>query len=571
MTSKAHKVLLKPADQNAILPGLLGRLPLALQQRLADVVARGLLGPTDLDPKLIAELSDFDESDGLLCIDRFLSTNLAGIRNKSGFMVGVLNRFKAERGTGGASATPAIKHPPEGTAPPSTTTTTTISAPPKLVAPPTEVRGATVPKPDGTDATSRTVHVGHLTSQVGLEVLRQIFECIGPVASVRRGGDDTYAFVEFTDAAAADAAINMTGTQVRGCVLKVNRATPKTPANPLFPGATTPSAAAAAVLSGVPGGAVAPTQLVALANITSPAALAALQKQAAAAHAASTKAPGGGDDTTFGGVPPGNGSTLLEADVSEQFAHLNPAQQRAAIEERHRSLMLRSQAQTTMHPHQAWGMSRRRSTSPSENDSDDESDDDSRRSEDRSHNNNNRRERGFPETTTHHHHREHRRHRSSSGAQPSHHARHRESSASAEYRSTARDEYYRTTERRRASPPRYHRASVEEHHHRSAAAASEDDRYYSYRSSAYYGEDRKYSRSSDPYHRGSRSSAASSSSYRDDHAARESYHHHRGHDDRDEYWAAGARRSGGGRRAYDDDDRYRDGGRRSERVVSAAR
>ena len=73
-------------------------------------------------------------------------------------------------------------------------------------------------------APSRTIHVGNLSPGASPAVLRQIFECIGGVRDVRVAGDGRYGFVDFLDAAAAEAAVAMNGTMVCGAALRVEKA-----------------------------------------------------------------------------------------------------------------------------------------------------------------------------------------------------------------------------------------------------------------------------------------------------------------------------------------------------------
>ncbi|KAJ8599953.1 hypothetical protein CTAYLR_002833 [Chrysophaeum taylorii] len=257
--------LLQPPPAETLLPGMLGHLPLSLQERLQVAVQAGTLGPTDLDPRIVLELRALSEDGGIVCIERFLSSNLAGIRNKSGFLVGIINKFKADDPTAARASSSKL--------------------------------GTT---------TSRTVHVSNLNATVATrDVLRQIFECIGPVVEIRMGSDPSYAFVEFSDPSFADAALGLDGTDVGSCAIKVKRANPKP-----------------ATVQEIP---------VPLA-LTSPAAIAALTKR------------------------------TPQDDVADDVSRLNPAQRRALIEQRHRSVITR----------QAWGMSKRQS---SDSDSDDDSDD----------------------------------------------------------------------------------------------------------------------------------------------------------------------------------------------------
>ena len=202
------------------------------------------------------------EAAALVCVNRFLASNLANIRNKSGFLVGVLNRFREEGGE-------------------------------KVLEDPSE----------------RTVHVGNLVKGVTADVVRQIFNCIGKVLSVRL--ENQFAFVEFTEKSSAEMALKLDGTDVAGAKIKVTKAIPPPPAAQV----------------------IAPS-FTALANITSPAAFEALQKQAQQKPSLAQE---------------------------HHMALLNPAQQRAAIEQRHQTLMTNTS--------RAWGMSRRRSPDSDRSDS----------------------------------------------------------------------------------------------------------------------------------------------------------------------------------------------------------
>ena len=142
---------LKPPPAGALLSGHLAHLPLVCQQRLSEVVQSGALGPADLDPKLVIDLCSMPEAAALVCVERFLSSNLFSIRNKSGFMVGVINRFKAEVGPEGLKSEAAM--------------------------PPIHAAGHGDP--------SKTVHVGNLPREVGDRVLEQIFGCIGALRATR--------------------------------------------------------------------------------------------------------------------------------------------------------------------------------------------------------------------------------------------------------------------------------------------------------------------------------------------------------------------------------------------------
>ena len=166
----------------------------------------------------------------------------------------------------------------------------------------------------------KTIHVGNLNSQVTAEVLREIFGCIGPIQDVRIAADGRYGFVDYVSADAATASLAMTGTMVCGSAIKVQRASqPKIYGNQAVP---PPMPMLAQLHNDLPG---------ALAGVTSPAVLAALAK--------------------------GRSS---EEPVVPNYAFMNPAQQRAAVEQRHREMLAQNKGA-------AWGVQKRH-----ESDSDDE-------------------------------------------------------------------------------------------------------------------------------------------------------------------------------------------------------
>ena len=98
-------------------PGSIATLPQALQERLGPALAQGMINQFDLDPKVIQDLSTMPENQGIMCIDRFLASNLFQIRNKSAFMVGVINRSKTEVAAGVAVPMPSMMPPPGTGAP----------------------------------------------------------------------------------------------------------------------------------------------------------------------------------------------------------------------------------------------------------------------------------------------------------------------------------------------------------------------------------------------------------------------------------------------------------------------
>jgi len=193
---------------------------------------------------------------------------------------------------------------------------------------------------------AKTIHVGNLSPAVSVEVLRQIFGCIGQIVDVRVASDGRYGFVDFAEAEAATAALNMNGTDVCGHQIRVQRATqPRLYSNQANP----PPAPMLAQLQPVP-------EFSAIAGVTSAAALEALQKQAK--HAAPTAAVPGVEN-----MP--------------NFAFMNPAQQRAALEARHRE-MLASSGNVS-----GWGVAKRREESASDDSPSDSDDSRYRRRRDR--------------------------------------------------------------------------------------------------------------------------------------------------------------------------------------------
>ncbi|KAK7230320.1 hypothetical protein SO694_0018007 [Aureococcus anophagefferens] len=301
--ASAASVFTRQPVPGSVLSGHLSHLPLCCQLRLKDMVQTGALGPADLDPKLIIDLCNMPEESALVCVERFLNSNLFQIRNKSGFMVGVISRFKQEAGRGG------MRNRGDG--------------------PKANVAGHGDP--------AKTIYVGKLGGCVAADVLAEIFGCIGPVSDARVDGSGAFAFVEFRDAEAAEAAAAMDGTDIAGQRIAVRPAKAKELDASTIERVAALHEAADALQRELPStitaglGVVGPTQLTALASITSPAALAALRR--------------GGDER--GKAPP------ITSDA--RCTEMNPAQRRAEVEARHRGQMLGT----------AWGMCKRRSESRS--------------------------------------------------------------------------------------------------------------------------------------------------------------------------------------------------------------
>ena len=192
---------------------------------------------------------------------------------------------------------------------------------------------------------SKTIHVGNLNSCVSAEMLRQIFGCIGSIVDVRVSAEGRYGFVDFVEAEAATASLAMHGTVVCGAPLRVQRATqPKVYGNQAVPPPMP-------MLAQLQNGAVA--EFTALAGVTSPAALAALARQATDKNKSSSSFSHNKEDET---EPSSNLRKDLDPKEEQQnvanYAFMNPAQQRAALEARHREMVAKSVG--------GWGVSRKR-------------------------------------------------------------------------------------------------------------------------------------------------------------------------------------------------------------------
>ena len=87
--------------------GGMGTLSPALSGRLQSAIAGGLFPATALDPKILGDLGALPEHMASVVLDRFLSSNMANVRNPSAFLVGVMNRYKSEVQAGGVAIPPA--------------------------------------------------------------------------------------------------------------------------------------------------------------------------------------------------------------------------------------------------------------------------------------------------------------------------------------------------------------------------------------------------------------------------------------------------------------------------------
>ena len=84
----------------------LGQLSPGLSAKIQGAIASGSFPATALDPKILSDLAQLPEHMASVVIDRFLSSNMGNIRNPSAFLVGVMNRFKAEVQQSGGAVPP---------------------------------------------------------------------------------------------------------------------------------------------------------------------------------------------------------------------------------------------------------------------------------------------------------------------------------------------------------------------------------------------------------------------------------------------------------------------------------
>lgn len=241
------------------LPGHLGRLPAAVQEAMRVSVEAGALGPADLDPSVVGKLKALPEAAALICVKRFLAADLSDVANKTGFLVGIIGRLRRE--------TPAA-----------------------LAGGPAPVAIAA-----GHGDFNKTLWVGNLPSDVKTEQLRAVFGCVGIIRDLRLAQGGNIAFVEYEKAEDAAAARQLDGARLKGARLAVRRADPRrsdaTEQSAARGAAARATARVVAPLvprerAAAVGGVAGPRQLAALAAVTSPAVLQALDAPAAPRPAA---------------------------------------------------------------------------------------------------------------------------------------------------------------------------------------------------------------------------------------------------------------------------------------------
>ncbi|KAH8077322.1 hypothetical protein JL720_10042 [Aureococcus anophagefferens] len=188
--------------------GGMGTLSPALSGRLQSAIAGGLFPATALDPKILGDLGALPEHMASVVLDRFLSSNMANVRNPSAFLVGVMNRYKSEVQAGGVPIPPAPPQllglaaggdaaaalqsqvAPDAAAAAAAGLAAAGFAPASVLGAPAMGFGArraalmgaqsvtSTGVPQNTNpllAPSKTIHVGNLNAAVTPDVLRQIF------------------------------------------------------------------------------------------------------------------------------------------------------------------------------------------------------------------------------------------------------------------------------------------------------------------------------------------------------------------------------------------------------------
>lgn len=74
-----------------------------IQGALEELYATGLVQRTELDVKVFSLLGDMEEDDAIDVVTRFRSSRLTHVTNRSGFLVGIINKVKLERGPSAAA------------------------------------------------------------------------------------------------------------------------------------------------------------------------------------------------------------------------------------------------------------------------------------------------------------------------------------------------------------------------------------------------------------------------------------------------------------------------------------
>lgn len=90
-------------------------LPISVQMRLDPLYQSGVLQQSDLEANVLQSLAQFPEHVANEITAKFCESNLASVNNKTGWLVGIIKRFRAQ----GATTSPSNMAPGHGYPPPS--------------------------------------------------------------------------------------------------------------------------------------------------------------------------------------------------------------------------------------------------------------------------------------------------------------------------------------------------------------------------------------------------------------------------------------------------------------------
>ncbi len=85
------------SDPAAVMSAI-GQLPYSVQGKLQGLFATGMIGQADIEARCYGVLASLPEHAQCDVVDRFTQANLYSVRNKSGFFIGVIKRYREEHG-----------------------------------------------------------------------------------------------------------------------------------------------------------------------------------------------------------------------------------------------------------------------------------------------------------------------------------------------------------------------------------------------------------------------------------------------------------------------------------------
>jgi hypothetical protein len=91
------------APRDIVTPGAGGAgtgfmsLPPSIQYKFQELFNSGMLRPGEIEDSVFDSLKDFDEVTAMTMVDSFARTNLATVRNKTAFFIGILKRNRQAR------------------------------------------------------------------------------------------------------------------------------------------------------------------------------------------------------------------------------------------------------------------------------------------------------------------------------------------------------------------------------------------------------------------------------------------------------------------------------------------